>query len=240
VALSKNKGNNELQMPRLWYGRMVLPPPEAIHPSANGSTFGDIRTAMIEGDSSALSLGCASSSMIARELMESTLKEDEEEKKCDPDTEMLCWMRCMNFEEYELNITSCESQSENHNLVCATEGGLLWEAGIHSSDYSLRCLTVDEIGVPEVITDGGDEMDHSGMDHSGMDHSGMDHSGMDHDMEKDTDHDHSDMDHDMEKNMDHDHSDMDHDHSDEESAAPAKHWFTILPGLMGLMIANMN
>jgi hypothetical protein len=35
------------QTPRLWYGRMVLPPPKAIHPSGKGSTFEDIRAAMI-------------------------------------------------------------------------------------------------------------------------------------------------------------------------------------------------
>jgi hypothetical protein len=53
--------NNPKQLmvaPRLWYGRMVLPPPPAVHPQTS-MTFQDMRSSMIDGDSAVLSLGCA-------------------------------------------------------------------------------------------------------------------------------------------------------------------------------------
>jgi hypothetical protein len=157
VALSKNKGNNELQMPRLWYGRMVLPPPEAIHPSGNGSTFEEIRTAMIRGDTDALSLGCASSSMVARELMEDGHAHGDHGDgiTCDEDVSMLCWMSCMNYADLGVSVEDCAATSDNHSLVCANEAAEVWEFGHKSSEFTLRCFSSDEL-----IHDDKDGMGH--------------------------------------------------------------------------------
>jgi len=144
--------------PRLWYGRMVLPPPEAIHPSS-GTTFGNLRSSMIRGDSNALDLGCASASMVARELAEDA-HGDEEDLECDEATSMLCWMKCMTYEELGVGPDSCDK-----SVVCATEEGDLWSEGIHNPDYSLRCLSEEEITSPEM----GMDMEH---DHEGHDHDG--------------------------------------------------------------------
>lgn len=154
--------------PRLWYGRMVLPPPEAIHPSGDRS-FADLRTAMIRGDKHALALGCAEASETARELMEDMHDHggEDEALECDEDVSMLCWMRCMNYSDFDVGIDSCAAKSESHSLLCANDGGELWEKGVHSDEYYVRCLAAEE-----VVEGSGGSM--------GMDH---DHSGMDHDME---------------------------------------------------------
>jgi len=146
--------------PRLWYGRMVLPPPNAIHPRSgnnkNGSsasststmmTFGEIRNSMIRGEESALQLGCASSNMVAaRDLSEEFDHggEGTASTNCDEDTSMLCWMRCMDHADYNVSPESCEVQSDNHVLACANDSGELWQTGIHSDAFYLRCLeTID-------------------------------------------------------------------------------------------------
>lgn len=138
--------DQSLESPRLWYGRMVLPPPEAIHQDSNGKTFGELRNAMIRGDADALSLGCASSSMVARELSGELHEEAGKEDKivCQEGTAMLCWMRCMNFTDYDTGVDSCASESEHHSLVCANDGGELWKE-THSSDYFVRCLSKYEV-----------------------------------------------------------------------------------------------
>jgi hypothetical protein len=156
VSLPNNNGNgnnNENETPRLWYGRMVLPPPEAIHPSGNGSTFEELRTAMIRGDTDALSLGCASASMVARELVE----DHGDDISCDEDISMLCWMSCMNYSDLGVSVDDCASQSDDHSLVCANEAAEVWEYGHQSSEYTLRCVSKEEtVHAPE-----DEDMDHS-------------------------------------------------------------------------------
>eukprot|EP00537_Pseudo-nitzschia_pungens_P000322 CAMPEP_0172357490 /NCGR_PEP_ID=MMETSP1060-20121228/1865_1 /TAXON_ID=37318 /ORGANISM="Pseudo-nitzschia pungens, Strain cf. cingulata" /LENGTH=521 /DNA_ID=CAMNT_0013078207 /DNA_START=156 /DNA_END=1721 /DNA_ORIENTATION=- len=140
--------------PRLWYGRMVLPPPNAIHPhSANSRTntdepaktrtFGEIRDSMIRGEESALSLGCASSSImvVARELSEGD-GDEPAPTSCDEETSMLCWMRCMDYADYDVSPTSCEAEGDDYLLQCANDDGEIWETG-HDSSYYLQCLATN-------------------------------------------------------------------------------------------------
>eukprot|EP00531_Pseudo-nitzschia_arenysensis_P007614 CAMPEP_0116133272 /NCGR_PEP_ID=MMETSP0329-20121206/10016_1 /TAXON_ID=697910 /ORGANISM="Pseudo-nitzschia arenysensis, Strain B593" /LENGTH=472 /DNA_ID=CAMNT_0003627889 /DNA_START=50 /DNA_END=1468 /DNA_ORIENTATION=+ len=143
-AVTLPKKSN-VDTPRLWYGRMVLPPPEAIHPSSNGFSFGEIRTAMIEGDRNALALGCASTNVFARELMEEEEKHfsaDADDVGCNIETSILCWMTCMSFAKKNVSVDSCTSQSPEHKLVCANDDGEVWEKGSHDPTYSLRCLEI--------------------------------------------------------------------------------------------------
>merc|ERR1712176_1106646 len=131
------------------------------------------------GDRNALDLGCATSNVFARELMEKTHFEGtENDMACDEATAQLCWMTCMNYEEKNVSVETCESQSAEHNVVCANEDGELWSKEIHKHNpaFSLRCLSTEEIKMPSMDMDmDGMDHDHGGMDH---DHNGMDHSAM--------------------------------------------------------------
>lgn len=71
---------------RLWYGRMVLPPSEAISP-AHGLTFRELRRGLMDVPDSTenMFMGC-SGELFARELT----------TVCDVD-QVFCWNRCMNF-----------------------------------------------------------------------------------------------------------------------------------------------
>ena len=111
--------------PRMWYGRMVLPPPQSIHPT-HGETFGSIRDGMLTGSL----LGC-SSTMKARELQDVT---------CDPDTAMFCWHRCMNFTDYDVSIDSCAA--DGLDLACANDDGALWN-NKHDSQFKLACVDLE-------------------------------------------------------------------------------------------------
>ena len=129
--------------PRLWYGRMVLPPPTAIHPVGNGLTFREMRESMIRGDdSSILQLGCASQHMIARELMREL---DVEGEECD-DLSMLCWMSCVTYSTSDVDPTTCEGKGDEYEIECANKDGLIWEKAIHGADaeYYLQCLSTNE------------------------------------------------------------------------------------------------
>lgn len=169
-AVTLPSNNNSEFSPRLWYGRMVLPPPGAIHPSGNGITFEEHRTAMIQGDVDALSLGCASSTMVARELTQ-RMNRDHGPKQCEEESDLLCWMTCQSTADI---IDSCTSVSENHTVFCANDSGELWDASIHSAAYKLRCFAEEEVS--------GISMDHDPFhhEHDGMDmgHGDMDGMGM--------------------------------------------------------------
>jgi hypothetical protein len=110
------------QQPRVWYGRMVLPPPTAVHPD-HGISFGEIRQAMIEENSlseavpetSLSHLGCSGGHGAARQL---------EETSCESDS-LFCWHRCMNLEQFDVSESICASQ--NLTLWCINPRGQLWD-----------------------------------------------------------------------------------------------------------------
>jgi len=107
---------------RVWYGRMVLPPVDAVHPQ-HGETFGRLRQLLIESttsaatDDEALALGCSSSSIFthARQL---------EEASCEEGT-LFCWHRCMVTADHEVSEDICSE--ENLDLSCVNPRGQLWD-----------------------------------------------------------------------------------------------------------------
>jgi hypothetical protein len=126
---------------RVWYGRMVLPPSNAVHPE-HGMTFGQLRQKMIDASLSktgsqeeeALSLGC-SSSMVARELQEAT---------CEGDT-ILCWHRCMSIPDWDVSEAFCESR--NLKMTCTNVKGQLWDET--HGDFFPGCVELDaELATP--------------------------------------------------------------------------------------------
>ena len=110
---------------RVWYGLMVLPPPDAVHP-IHGETFAKLRQELtLEESETALHMGC-SSSLMARALHDIT---------CDADTQFYCWHRCF-------NTTAAVCTEANTGLKCANAAGDLWDETTHSSEFSPRCLAV--------------------------------------------------------------------------------------------------
>ena len=158
---------------RVWYGRMVLPPADAVHPQHNDDemTFGELRQVMIDASISkqdhaddALSLGC-SSTMVARQLEETT---------CEGDT-LLCWHRCMSTTEFGVSEEICANQ--NLSMMCINPRGQLWD-NTHGDFYPGCIDPSSEIATPfptlptyprddEVCTD---EMWEAFSDSTGYDH----------------------------------------------------------------------
>ncbi|GAX10473.1 hypothetical protein FisN_21Lh172 [Fistulifera solaris] len=101
---------------RVWYGRMVLPPANAVHP-VHDETFGRLRD-MVVGENTpkdkAIALACSSSAQ-ARELQTTT---------CEEGT-LLCWHECMSLEEHEVSEDICAQQGLD--LWCINPRGQLWD-----------------------------------------------------------------------------------------------------------------
>jgi len=141
--------------PRLWYGRMVLPPPAALFSSAAGqhpeedATFGDLRKGMVRQDATSLNLGCASERMVARDIH--TLSEgqtsNDEENPCDSEYSIYCWNRCMYYNSTDYNpdqVTPDSCASEGEELLC-TKDDLIWIPGLHDHGYAISCGNPDEM-----------------------------------------------------------------------------------------------
>lgn len=90
------------EAPRVWYGRMVLPPADAVHPE-HGQTFGRLRNLLAENvgeeNHRANALGCSGDAR-ARQL---------EEAQCEPGS-TYCWHRCMAHEDYGVSVEMCDAQ----------------------------------------------------------------------------------------------------------------------------------
>lgn len=130
--------------PRVWYGRMVLPPADALHP-LHSLTFGEIREGMLAEDVISSEFGC-SNDMVARELQDTT---------CDEES-FYCWHRCMNFTDYNVSTAICEEQGLD--LSCVNEEGLLWPTDTHNPSVFLGCV---DLATAEYISvaDDSDEAD---------------------------------------------------------------------------------
>jgi len=145
--------SSNTQKQRVWYGRMVLPPPTAIHPrSPSKQTVAEVRLGMIHNDPDALQLGCSSavskssSSLdsdhhqvvaVARELTDNTTI-------CNEETSAFCWHRCMNYTDYDgVNDAVCEERSLS--LGCVNPDGYLW-TGKHDMTFGLGCVNLSIAG----------------------------------------------------------------------------------------------
>ena len=127
--------SNDCSSTRVWYGRMVLPPVNAVHP-AHGMTFGELRESMIAAshenqENDHPGLGC-SGGMVARDLAATTCHEDS----------TYCWHRCMNHTDFGFTQDSCESR--NLQAICINPRMQVWSGEDHG-DYFPAC------GDPEVL-----------------------------------------------------------------------------------------
>jgi len=138
---------------RVWYGRMVLPPVDAVHPT-NGMTFGELRERMISSslndqEEENVGLGC-SGGMVARDLSATTCNEDA----------TYCWHRCMNHTDFGVSNEICADR--NLEVHCINPRNQIW-AGENHGDFYPACAdaatqevetpfpTLDEYPRPEDI-----------------------------------------------------------------------------------------
>lgn len=140
---------HDLKYARVWYGRMVLPPRDAIHPDHKNKTFGDIRLGLIAASATvasnivnsydldninaASSLGC-SSAMSVRNL-------HSQNQNCENDT-MYCWFQCMNYTEFGVSHDICAEQ--DLDLACVNPRHQLYTGG--HGDYYPACIDIDTAG----------------------------------------------------------------------------------------------
>lgn len=137
--------NHDVKDARVWYGRMVLPPHDVIHPQHNNKTFGDIRHELISASAaiagknnanshdldiiSASSLGC-SSAMSVRNL-------HSQNQNCEHDT-MYCWFQCMNYTQFGVSPDLCAEQGLD--LACINPRHQLYTGG--HGDYYPACIDI--------------------------------------------------------------------------------------------------
>ena len=119
--------------PRVWYGRMVLPPANAKHPLYPSMTFGEIREGMIAENPKASAMGCSQTHQVARELQDTA---------CETGIATYCWHRCMNHTDYSVSEQICADQ--NKVLACMNEDGYLWPY-IHDPQFTLGCANPNAV-----------------------------------------------------------------------------------------------
>jgi hypothetical protein len=120
----------KLKEERLWYGRMVLAPADALHP-VHGKSFGFIRDNMIKKDEDFLSIGCSSSG-VAR-----LLHVDPNPPVCNNATSSYCWHSCMNYTDYGASPKICAKKKMLFGCMNAT--GALWNLATHDPTMKLTC-----------------------------------------------------------------------------------------------------
>mmetsp|Transcript_1934 Transcript_1934/g.4153 ORF Transcript_1934/g.4153 Transcript_1934/m.4153 type:complete len:746 (+) Transcript_1934:136-2373(+) len=121
---------------RVWYGVMVLPPTDAIHPKEK-VTFGNLRRRMIDeslsgSGSDALGLGCSGSG-VARQLEEDVCAEGS----------TYCWHRCMVHEEFGVSADMCGEQ--NLDLQCMNPREQVSDGNKHGDFYPACTNSTDEV-----------------------------------------------------------------------------------------------
>lgn len=130
---------HEDSVSRVWYGRMVLPPVDAMHPHHDMS-FGELRDTMISAslghqEDENPGIGC-SGGMVARDLSATT---------CEGDS-LYCWHRCMTFTEGVDHETCAERGLAVH---CINPRLQLWAGELHG-DYYPACAdnSTQEVETP--------------------------------------------------------------------------------------------
>jgi hypothetical protein len=134
---------------RVWYGRMVLPPANALH-RATGLSYGDLRQQLNDADdqaaATAATIGCSSSSLttVIHPRRRRHLQDDKtpDATRCANNNtdQLLCWHQCMAVAEFGVNETFCNGQ--NLDLACVDRNNVLWN-GDHadeSAGFQPRCF----------------------------------------------------------------------------------------------------
>lgn len=135
------------QQSRVWYGKMVLPPSEALH-SVHGVSFGKLREMARdvdhkqygvnpEGDS-AFGLGCS------RDVMH-TLDQHGRQlgaSDCNASSQIFCWMRCMDF---TATASPDVCAANNTAFNCTSQFDQVWLPGDGHGDYNPACSNTSSL-----------------------------------------------------------------------------------------------
>jgi hypothetical protein len=165
VLSTATEESSEQQQHRLWYGRMLLPPPQALYPDRPDLKYEQVMQHLNHPHQDqammAAGVGCSPSMSVARHL--------DEDVECDGDTQFHCWHRCFNYTD-DLSPQVCRER--DLELACVNGEGLLWN-GTHDPAFGPDCVDVSKAEVApgpgqeeEATTNGGDEnhTDHAGGD----------------------------------------------------------------------------
>jgi hypothetical protein len=152
------EGWTQAQEARVWYGLMVLPPSNAVHPAHDGITFGQIRQGLVAGGVGSTDtiryLACSGGAAVrdvsagsTQSTTERWLNEegDVDPTSCDNATQLYCWHTCQNLTA-EISAASCTSASRK--LACANDNGQIWPGTTHG-DYTPQCVALDAIVEPQ-------------------------------------------------------------------------------------------
>ena len=126
--------------PRVWYGRMVLPPPQALHP-INHKTFEELRQKLNQNPDATPSLGCSSLTM------RSLLSTDPSSCLTDQD---YCWHQCFNYTE-AASPEVCAT--EGLSLECVNSQRQLWNGLVHDPEFAPRCVNLTLVTNLTAVTD---------------------------------------------------------------------------------------
>jgi hypothetical protein len=138
---------------RMWYGRMMLFPLDAIH-STLLQSFGDVQMTMNSNPSFHLStkqkvrtgypLGWSSPHALSPRLLA------DEPMDCASD-QFMCWHACFNNTE-DVSPDVCESR--NLELACVSNiDGTLWDGETHSKEFEPACISATDGAPTEEVTD---------------------------------------------------------------------------------------
>jgi hypothetical protein len=117
---------------RIWYGLMVLPPAEAIHPIYSDVTFGKLRQDLVAGESNAIHLACSNNDA----KMDNRLLQT-----CRNGTEFYCWHQCYILATYNVSESICAAQ--NRKLACIAPNNKIWSGVTHGTQYIPGCAGKD-------------------------------------------------------------------------------------------------
>ncbi|KAK3268024.1 hypothetical protein CYMTET_23447 [Cymbomonas tetramitiformis] len=124
---------------RAWYGRMFLPPSDALS-EKHGLSFGQLRERMIDGVHKGKGVG---SGVGCSRMLQET---DEE---CG-DNQMYCWMRCMDYTEEASPLicaaaTNADGLALNLQVQCTSQFDQIYRRGIDThGDYNPICTNSTE------------------------------------------------------------------------------------------------
>ena len=162
---------------RVWYGRMVLPPKDALVATDSTQTtltYGDIRRRLVETPDAYIPSGLGCSSPTMRALQHSG--NHEEPDACEKGS-LFCWARCMELEPYNITEEMCAEQ--NLGVKCINPRGQ-FQSGERHGDFWPACsnTTVEVTPYPEIPqipegldTSGAWDAFVNGPDGDGYDHS---------------------------------------------------------------------
>jgi len=138
---------HDVSQARVWYGRMVLPPKDALVAAESTQTtltYGDIRRRLVETPDAYIPAGLGCSSPTMRALQHSGTHD--EPAACEKGT-LFCWARCMELEDFTEEI--CEEQ--NLGLKCINPRGQ-FQNGERHGDFWPACsnTTIELSHYPEI------------------------------------------------------------------------------------------